>query len=137
MSNRENDCIKNKKEEKREMASINEEVFVAEGREERVHYLKSYVIKKKHLRMASLIGKIAMKTSNPADPIIEELGAADAVEHTADRQKFSKEELKCPFIHLGFTGYSGDHREEGKRIGSDDEENTCYMDGIVFNLISM
>ena len=61
MSNRENDCSKNKKEEKREMASINKEVFVAEGREERVHYSKSYVIKKKHLRTASLIGKIVMK----------------------------------------------------------------------------
>ena len=114
------------------MASINKEVFVAKGREERVHYSKSYVIKKKHLRTASLIGKIVMKTSNIADPVIKELGVADAVEHTADRKKFSKEKLICPFIHLGFTGYNGDHREEGRRIGSDDEENTYYMNEIVF-----
>ena len=53
------------------MEGIGEEVFIGEGREERVHYSESYVIKKKHLRMASLPGKIVTKTSNPADPAFE------------------------------------------------------------------
>ena len=128
----ENDCIKNKRGKKEKMEGNGEEVFIAEGREERVHYSKSYVIKKKHLRMASLLGKIVTKTSNPADPAIEELGADDAAEHNVDHQDFSKGEFKCPFLHLGFTIQRGNCSKKGKELGSDDEENTFYTDEIVF-----
>ena len=114
------------------MEGNGEEVFIAEGREERVHYSKSYVIKKKHLRMASLLGKIVTKTSNPADPAIEELGADDAAEHNVDHQDFSKGEFKCPFLHLGFTIQRENCSKKGKELGSDDEENTFYTDKIVF-----
>ena len=44
------------------MEGINKEVFVAEGREEHVQFEKYYVIEKKHLKMASLMGKIVIKS---------------------------------------------------------------------------
>ena len=114
------------------MEGISEEVFIAEGREERVHYLKSYVIKKKHLRMASLLGKIVTKTSNSANLIIEELGADDAAEANADSQDFSEGKFKCPFLHLGFTTQRENCSKKGTEVGSDNKENTFYIDEIVF-----
>ena len=90
------------------MEGNDNEVFVAYGREEHVHYVKSYVIEEKHLRLASLLGKIVMQTKDPADPAIEELNKDDSVE------EFVKGEFKCPFLQIGFMNLSRSNGESTK-----------------------
>ena len=117
------------------MEGTNEEVFIAEGREEHVQYNKSYVIEKKQLRMTSLTGRIMMKANNPADPAIEELEANDAAENTAESEDSSKGEVICPFLQVGFTNTAGGHLKvilKGEKTGSDDKENTSCLDNIIF-----
>ena len=117
------------------MEGTNEEVFIAEGREEHVQYNKSYVIEKKKLRTAFLTGKIMMKASNPADPAIEELEANDAAENTAELEDSFKGKIVCPFLQIGFTNTNGGHLKlilKEEKTGSDDEENTSCLDNIIF-----
>ena len=117
------------------MEGTNEEVFIAEGREEHVQYNKSYVIEKKKLRTALLTGKMMMKASNPADPAIEELEANDAAENTAELEDSFNGKSVCPFLQIGFTNTNGGHLKlilKEEKTGSDDEENTSCLDNIIF-----
>ena len=103
------------------MEGINKEVFVAEGRQEHVQFEKSYVIEKKHLKMASLMGKIVIKSDDPVDP--------------AETEESLEGEFICPFLQIGFTNSNGGHLQiilKGEKDGPDEKENTSCLDNIVF-----
>ena len=127
--------LEGERKEKKMEGNKNEEVFVAEGREEHVQFEKSYVTEKKHLKVASLMGEIVIKSDDPANPAIEELEANDAVKSNQKIVASSEGESICPFLQIGFTNSNGGHLQitlKGKEDGPDEKGNTSCLNNIVF-----
>ena len=81
------------------------------------------------------MGKIVIKSDDPADPAIEELEANDAAKNTTKIVESSEGEFICPFLQLGFANSNGGHLQiilKGEKDGPDEKENTSCLDNIVF-----